>query len=186
MTTETVAIAEWRALDRDGRDQCRLVRSDGGWMLVGHARFGEAEGRSRLDYVIRCDAEWHTQGADVSGVYREKPVALCIKRSDNDWVLNDLPQPDVEGAVDIDLGFTPATNLMPLRRLCEVGRMQARAAWLRDPESGLQPLNQAYTRERGGLVRYEAEQTGFQTELKVSSDGFVTLYPGYWEAQTSP
>ena len=186
MIAETVATAEWRALDREGRDQCRLVRSEGGWMLIGHARYSDGPVRARLNYVIRCGNDWLTQSADVTGTFHEQPVALRIKRDGDGWTLNDKAQPGVLGAVDIDFGFTPATNLMPLRRLCEVGRMQARAAWLRDPGSDLQPLNQAYTRERGGLVRYEAEQTGFQTELKVASDGFVTLYPGFWNRQNAP
>lgn len=185
MTAETVATAEWRALDREGRDRCRLVRSGAGWMLIGHARFADGQGRSYLDYVIRCDGDWFTQSADVTGTFREQPVALRLLRKGDDWTLNDVPQPAVEGAVDVDLGFTPATNLMPLRRLCEVGRMQARAAWLCEPDGALRPLCQAYTRERGGLVSYAAEQTEFQTELKVSDDGFVALYPGFWERQAT-
>jgi hypothetical protein len=90
------------------------------------------------------------------------------------------------GARDIDLGFTPATNLMPLRRLPDVGRMATRAAWLREPGGGLTVLDQSYTRERGHLVSYHAEQTGFSTQLKVGPHGFITLYPGFWEADHAP
>ena len=34
-----------------------------------------------------------------------------------DWKLNDVPVPELAHCVDLDLGFTPATNLMQLRRL---------------------------------------------------------------------
>ncbi|MDJ0821924.1 MAG: putative glycolipid-binding domain-containing protein [Paracoccaceae bacterium] len=181
MSGETIATAHWRALDREGEDTCRLSRLDNGWMLVGHARFRDAQGRAALDYVIRCGADWLTQSADITGSHAGAEVALRLARNGADWVMNDTPQPQVAGAEDIDLRFTPATNLMPLRRLPEVGRLVTRAAWLRLPGPRLDALTQSYTRERGGLVGYVAEETDFSTQLSVDEHGFVTLYPGLWE-----
>ena len=182
MTANTVAKAHWRALDRAGEDTCSLSRLDFGWMLVGHARYQDGPVWSALDYVIRCDTGWLTTSADITGMHGDTEVALNITRRGQDWTLNDMHQPQVFGAVDIDLGFTPATNLMPLRRLPEVGSINARAAWLPSPLSALQPLNQRYTRERGNLVHYHADQTGFQTHLKVAPSGFVLFYPGFWDS----
>ncbi len=182
MTAETVARAQWRALDRDGEDSCRLVALPGGWMLVGHARFRDGTGWAALDYVVRLDAGWLTQGADVTGTHGEAEIALRLVREGTQWWLNDTLCPQVEGATDVDFGFTPATNLMPLRRLPEVGRLDARAAWLRLPGPLLDPLNQTYTRERGGFVHYAAAETGFETHLSVDAAGFVTRYPGLWDA----
>ena len=179
--TETVATARWRALDRDGEDKCRLVRANGGWMLVGHARFRDAIGWAALDYVLRCDADWRTQSCDVTGTQGGGEVALRLHRDGAGWRLNDHPQPQLDGCTDVDLGFTPATNLMPVRRLPEVGRIDARAAWLRLPGPMLDPLDQTSTRERGGYVRYAALQSDFETHLEVDPDGFVLLYPGLWE-----
>lgn len=186
MTAATIATARWRALDRDGTDTCRLTRLPSGWMLVGHARFRGNGDWSALDYVIRCDGDWHTTSADITGMHGDAEIALHVAHGPGGWTLNDTPQPQVDGATDIDLGFTPATNLMPLRRLPEIGRLTTRAAWLRDPDVGLAPLDQSYTRERGGLVHYHADQTAFDTQLKVDPHGFVTLYPGFWEADHAP
>ncbi len=186
MTARTVATLHWRALDRSGEDSCRLSQLPSGWMLVGHARFGIDGDWSALDYVVRCDTDWHTTSADISGLHGGDKIALHVLHLGNDWTVNDAPQPQLAGAVDIDLGFTPATNLMPLRRLPDIGRMTVRAAWLRSPDLPLEPLDQTYTRARGGLVHYTAAQTGYQTQLKVNEHGFVTLYPDLWEADHAP
>ncbi len=183
MTGTTIAEIRWRALDREGHDSCRLVRQDGGWMLIGHARFREAEGASALDYVVRCGPEWETLGAHVTGLWRDGRVAINLAREGDVWMLSGQRQPGLDGARDIDFGFTPATNLMPLRRLPEIGGIDATAAWLRDPGSVPVRLDQRYVRGRGGLVHYVARQTGFETDLLVASSGFVTRYPGLWEAE---
>lgn len=182
MTGETVATIHWRALDRDGEDKCRLARLGKGWMLVGHARFRDAQGWAALDYVIRTGADWRTSSADITGEHGGVPVALRLARGAGGWTLNGALRPDLAEAEDIDLGFTPATNLMPLNRLPEVGRLETTAAWLRFPGPQVDPLHQCYTRERGGLVHYTAVETGFDSHLAVDAHGFVTLYPGHWEA----
>ena len=179
MTGETLATVHWRALAREGEDKCRLARVGEGWMLVGHARFRDAAGFAALDYVVRLDAGWLTRSADISGTYGDETVGWRIV-NDGVWWLNDVPQPQVEGACEVDLSFTPATNLMPLRRLPEVGRLELRAAWFRLPGGVLEPLDQSSRRERGGLVQYAAA-SGFETQLVVGEDGFVRTYPGLWE-----
>ncbi len=181
MTGETVATMQWRALDRDGEDKCRLARLDAGWMLVGHARFRDALGWAALDYVIRCDENWHTASTDITGDYGGEAVALRFQRDGTDWTLNGEPQPHLAKADDIDLSFSPASNMMPLRRLPEVGRLETVSVWIRFPGPDVSPLSQTYTRERGGLVRYAAVESDFETHLKVDEQGFVTRYPGLWE-----
>lgn len=184
MPGQTIATADWRALDRVGEDSCRLARSTGGWLLVGHARFHDDDGFAALDYVVRCDNDWHTLSADVSGTHEDKTISLALHRKDEDWILNNVPQPQVSGAMDVDLSFTPATNLMPLRRL-QAGTEQdlrARAAWLLYPSCELAPLDQVYA-VKGKEVSYKARQTSYKTRLTVDDSGFVTLYPGLWEGE---
>ena len=182
MSGQTVTTAHWRALDRDGEDRCRLARMARGWMLVGHARFRDGTGWAALDYVLRCDEDWHTLSCDVTGTQGGGDVALRLERKGADWRLNDEPRPALAGALDVDLGFTPATNLMPVRRLPEVGALTGRAAWLRVPGPLLDPLHQTYRRERGGYIHYAARETGYSTHLAVDEHGFVLDYPGLWEA----
>lgn len=176
----------WRALDREGEDKCRLARTKGGWMLVGHARFRDGQGWAALDYVVRLDEDWRSLGADISGEHGGESIGWRLGRDATGWRLNDAPLPGLEAATDVDLGFTPATNTMPLRRLPEVGRLDCTAAWLRLPGPKVTALTQSYTRERGGMVRYSARESGYETHLAVDPHGFVTLYPGLWERVSAP
>ena len=183
MSGQTIATAHWRALDREGEDKCRLAKVDHGWLLVGHARFRDEDGFAALDYVVRCDEGWHTLSADVAGSHAEKRIKLALHREGEDWIMNDQVQPQVKGAQDVDLSFTPATNLMPLRRLKD-GITEMRAAWLRYPACELAALDQIYTRDADeGTITYSAAQTGYATDLKVDPSGFVTLYPEAWEGE---
>ena len=148
-------------------------------MLVGHARFRDATGWATLDYVVRCDLAWVTQSCDVTGTQGGGGVSLRLQRKDADWCLNDVWQPALAGCDAVALGFTPATTLMPVRRLPDVGVLRTRAAWLRLPGPLLDPLEQSYTRERGGFVR--CETCGAEARhLEVDSAGFVMRYPGAW------
>lgn len=186
MTGQTIATCHWRALDREGDDTCSLAHADHGWLLIGHTRFRDDAGFAALDYVVRCDEGWHTLSADVAGLHEGREVSLRIVHDKDFWSLNGTPQPEVSQARDIDLSFTPATNLMPLRRLRACGQnvLQMQAAWLRYPQVALHPLDQTYGTEAGG-VAYVAEQTGFTTRLGVDDHGFVTHYPGLWEGEVT-
>jgi hypothetical protein len=62
------------------------------------------------------------------------------------WSLNGRVVPGLDGCVDLDFGFTPATNLVPARRVAlEVGQdADVPVAWLEVPDGTLTPLHQRY------------------------------------------
>ena len=95
--------------------------------------------------------------------------------------------PELAGALDVDLGFTPATNTLPIRRLAlAVGESApVRSAWLRFPEFRLEPLEQTYTRETDQSFRYRALVDGepFIARLDTDAFGRVLRYEGLWEAE---
>lgn len=188
MSGHTIATAHWRALDREGEDTCRLSQVDHGWCLIGHARFRDTDGFTALDYVVRCDPSWLSLGADVAGRHGAQDVSIKLERRDDHWVLNDEEQPQVRGASDVDLAFTPATNLMPLRRLLKTAdkALTTCSAWLTFPAWDLRRLDQSYDAgEALETVNYAAEQTEYATQLCFDRSGFVTLYPGLWEGEVT-
>jgi hypothetical protein len=97
------------------------------------------------------------------------------------------PLSEVAGALDVDLGFTPATNTLPIRRLAlAVGESApVRSCWLRFPELRLEPLEQTYTRESEQTFRYQALVDGepFMARLDTDAHGRVLRYEGLWEAE---
>lgn len=107
--------------------------------------------------------------------------------SDHRWRLNGRECPVVAGCIDIDLAFSPSTNMLPIRRLDLAIGLEAkvRAAWLRFPSFTLEPLEQLYRRIDTIAYHYESAGGTFATELQVSEAGFITLYPDIWQVEAS-
>jgi hypothetical protein len=103
------------------------------------------------------------------------------------WELNGAAQPQAAGCIDLDLNFSPATNLLPIRRLdLGIGQSaEVKAAWLRFPGFELQPLQQRYHRLDAATYRYESAGGSFTADLQVDRHGFVTRYGEYWLAEAS-
>jgi len=183
MTKESIL---WRALYWPGHEACSLYRLNAEWRLEGTAVFLH-EGRTcRLTYLIACDAVWQTRSAVVSGSVGEQDIDFeIIVDAYHRWQVNGVMKPSVEGCIDIDLNFSPSTNLLPVRRLnLEVGaRREVKAAWLRFPSFELEPLPQAYERIDDFKYRYSSRGGSFTTDLTVNKVGFVTVYPQLWEVE---
>ncbi|MGH7331717.1 MAG: putative glycolipid-binding domain-containing protein [Candidatus Rokuibacteriota bacterium] len=176
----------WRRLDQPGHESARLTSGPGSGRLAGTAVFIHDHQPCRLDYVIECDARWHTSSGRVAGwVGRETVEIELAVDGDGQWRLNGTTCPGVTGCIDLDLNFSPSTNLLPIRRLgLAVGQeASVRAAWLRFPGFTLEPLEQRYRRLDGETYRHESAGGRFVTELHVDTAGFVTTYPGIWTVQ---
>jgi hypothetical protein len=178
----------WRRLDGRGREEARVEQTAGGWRLTGQLETEEASVHARLRYVIDCDPNWRTRRAAVTGSASGVEVRFEFTADGaGHWMLNGAPLPLVEGALDIDLGFTPATNLLPIRRLNLELRERAmvRTAWLRFPELRVDELEQWYQREAAQVFRYEALVDGERFEARLDTDEFgrVLSYEGLWEAE---
>jgi uncharacterized protein len=153
------------------------------------AVFQDEGGPTALRYSVGCDSEWRSTEATVEGWCGVRAVAVRIRRSsDGTWTLNGAPCASVTGCIDLDLSFTPATNLLPLRRLNLAVNQSAevRSAWLEWPEAKLTRLVQRYARRSVTEYDYEADlpdTAKFRGRLRVESGGWVTDYAGLWQAE---
>ena len=183
----------WRRLDLPGHETAVLRPGPHGWQLSGVAVFAESERPCRLEYEIACDARWFTRECSLNGYIGATPVNLVVIRSSSGtWTVDGAPSTSLNACEDIDLGFSPATNLLPIRRLgLAVGASAAvRAAWIRFPDLTTEVLEQVYTRLSPERYLYESAGGAFRRELIVDAIGFVSEYPGLWRAEaragTSP
>lgn len=181
-----LATARWQRLDGPGHDQCRLIAEPGGFMLYGHARFTESGAEAALDYVVRCDAGWATTGADIGGVMAGREVGWKITRDPGGgWRLNGRAVAGLDDCLDLDLGFTPATNLLPLRRLGLLprGRAALAAAWFLPGAGGgrLLRLEQSYDARGAGQVAYRSDQ--FAARIEVHETGLPRRYGDLWDGR---
>ncbi|HVR43718.1 MAG TPA: putative glycolipid-binding domain-containing protein [Thermoanaerobaculia bacterium] len=184
---ETHSIV-WRRLDRPGHEAARIEASGEGWRLAGTAVLAADALPCRLDYSIELDAGFVTRAVRVTGWIGTRAIDLAIAADGaGSWSLGGSPAPEVTGCLDIDLGFSPSTNLLPIRRLglAEGEEASVRAAWLPFPSLRLEPLEQRYRRIGPRRWRYESRDGAFVRELTVDRAGFPTLYPGLWQAEAA-
>ena len=176
----------WTRIDVQGRETAELVQTVGGWQLAGQATFEHEGGRADLTYDIRCNADWVTESATVFGTVGGRTIDIELLRNHaGEWAVNGSKVWEVTGCDDIDLNFSPSTNMLPVRRLkLSVGESAAvRAAWLRFPSFALEPFEQTYTRTAEDRYVYESAGGEFRRELTVDGAGFVLDYPGIWRAE---
>ena len=146
-----------------------------------------AVGAAALHYRVDANAGWQTVRCTVSGWGPAGALSFLAERSmTGGWAIDGTPRPDLAACTDIDLGFTPATNTVAIRRLAldEGAAADAVALWLREDDWTVQPMTQGYART--GPTAYDYSSDGFSARLQVSPDGLVTDYPGGWVAETPP
>ncbi|MEM1065866.1 MAG: putative glycolipid-binding domain-containing protein [Pseudomonadota bacterium] len=175
---------QWRGFDPPGTESCEISERRTGWRFVGRA-VTTGDWPARLSYAISLSSHWVTRAVRIIGTVGEDVIDLTITRSSaGHWAMNGTPHPALEGANDIDLGFSPATNTCAIRRLgpaLDTARATT-AAWLDPTDWALKPLRQTYTQTGPNTWAYRSPTTGYSTQLTVNNDGFVTDYPGLWVA----
>ncbi|MFI7407836.1 putative glycolipid-binding domain-containing protein [Streptomyces sp. NPDC049627] len=94
------------------------------------------------------------------------------------WTADGERLPEVDGALDCDLGLCPLTNTMPVLRhgLHQApGERAFLMAWVSVPDLTVQPSRQTYTHLGLGRVRYASGD--FRSELELDAEGCVVDYP---------
>jgi len=176
----------WRRVDRPGHESARVSPGAAGWELAGTAVFAHEGKACGFNYTIACDREWRTKSADVVGWLGADAVRVnALVGEDGRWRVDGVDIPEIAGCVDVDLNFSPSTNLLPIRRLdLAVGEeKEVRAAWLRFPSFRFEPLEQTYRRLAESRYVYRSAGGRFERELDVDGNGFVLRYPGFWEVE---
>jgi uncharacterized protein len=178
----------WRRLDVRGREDARVEHTASGWRLSGELEVVEGDFEGRLRYAIECDPEWRTRSALVEAESGSASMRFALAADGaGQWTRDGAPLLELSGALDVDLGFTPMTNTLPIRRLgLALGQSApVRSAWLRFPELRLEALEQTYTREAEQVFRYHALVDGepFVARLDTDVFGRVVRYEGLWELE---
>ncbi len=100
------------------------------------------------------------------------------------WLVDGVPDPRLDGCLDVDLESSAVTNTLPVHRLgLPPGRThQAPAAFVRAQDLGVQRIEQEYRfRERTPgslLLDYASATFDFACVLTLDAAGLVLDYPG--------
>jgi hypothetical protein len=204
MSTLPVSLF-WQRKDTTGAEHA-LVDARRGLYARGHQLAVDPIAYS-CRYELQTDPTWATARLDVSaegaGWVRSVRLELAAGR----WRVTATEQGDLDaaltaagharaglpgmedpdllyGAFDVDLGGSPLTNTLPIRRLdlakAENGvAHRLSVAWVLLPSLEVVQADQIYTALGDGKVRYAGET--FSADLTIDDDGFVVDYPGLAE-----
>jgi hypothetical protein len=175
MTTRRVT---WRRDDEAPADElCTMTVRDGGLSLIGTVLGADAGRPVRTEYKVFADGAGLTTAVHVRHLRGFEQRALTITRdSKGNWTVDGTPVRELRGCTDIDLGCSPATNTLPIRRLrLAVGSSHTiKAAWVRFPELDVVLAAQTYTRLDEFTYGYGSG--AFEAELTVDDADLVTSY----------
>jgi hypothetical protein len=147
-----------------------------------------ATGRSTLygaHYVIQADKSFRTRLVRMH--YVGGPTLHVITDGKGNWqdVISGGSIAELEGCLDVDIGVTPSTNTLPIRRLMleQGSSADIRIAYVPLPDQIEKPFlprpaAQRYTCITAGhLYRYDGLFRNFSADLEVDRNGLVIDYP---------
>lgn len=178
----------WRSLIDGSLDRCSLTLRPEGPELRGEVVTLIDNGPVQITYLVVGGPEWETTHVEVT--WREgtsiRELVLDVD-AEKRWWQEGREIESVRGCIDVDLGITPATNALPIRRLnlAEGEEREVTAAWVLFPELKVEPLEQTYTRLTEERYRYESNKGSFKADIDVDDAGLVTWYEEGWIRVTS-
>lgn len=177
----TVRRVTWRRVDEVQTDEhATMTVRDGGLSLVGTVIGAENGVPHRVEYRVMADGAGLTTAVHVRDLRGFEQRSLALERSPKGaWTVNGILDPALRGCTDVDLGCTPATNALPIRRLrLGFGNSKTiQAALVRFPELVVERATQTYTRLDESTYRYESG--AFAAEIVADDDGLVAGYAGW-------
>ena len=156
---------------------CRYeIYTDDAWATARVEATVEGPGFVRQTRLERAAGRWRVTATEQGDMDAALLVAGQKRTS----------QPGVEDpslltdAVDVDLGYSPLTNTLPIRRLNLLGAVgttcTVEVAWVLVPSLEVIAGQQTYTVLADDQIRYASDS--FTADLTVDAQGYVVHYPG--------
>ncbi len=179
-----MAMVRWQDWEGHGLEHCFCRENAEGLVLEGVVA-GTRLGAYGGHYIVRTDPLFRTREVRVK--YVGGPSLHVESDGEGNW--RDMIAPKtlsaLDGCLDVDVGITPATNTLPIKRL-KLRAEESRGivvAYVPLPDQvkgDFLPLRaeQRYTcLERERRYRYEGLFRAFTAELEIDAAGLVLDYP---------
>src|SRR5215211_4211554 len=174
----------WQRIDSPGCEWCALEQDSVGWRLQGVVLTEAATAPVLVHYAVALSTDWSTRMVEIAMRSGAAPRPRTLKLTvapDQHWQIEREPAPDpaiplddpaaLHGLIDVDLGFSPVTNTLPIRRLdLAIGEaVELTAAWVRFPELTIEPLPQIFFFQAEDGIRDESRGGAFVAEIEVDN-----------------
>jgi uncharacterized protein len=171
----------WQVAETAGFEAAWL-RLDGLALRASGQAAGQLPEPYLLTYELHTDDRGATTRLEVTAALAGAQRRLDLRREHGSWTVNGEGRPDLAGALDCDLGFSPATNTMPVIRHGlhrGPGAERFLMAWVEVPTLRVIASEQAYAHlglEPGG-ARVRFTSGSYTRDLLLDRDGLVINYP---------
>jgi uncharacterized protein len=142
---------------------CRYeLSTDESWATTRFTATVEGAGWLRTVRMERAAGRWRVTTAEQGQLDAHEPG---------------IEDPDrLADVLDIDLGGSPLTNTLPLKRLRLTGTATVAAAWVLPPSLAVVRAEQTYTVLSKNRVRCASDS--FEADIELDEHGYVRDYPG--------
>jgi hypothetical protein len=184
MPTERNVV--WSPWDEPGFEHLRLTTADDQILGDGIILNVGKDGPLRLQYRVRCDADWRVLEVAVNRLDSNKHE-IALRTDGNGHWSNESGNfiSALDGCFGVDISATPFTNTLAIRQLKlkpgESGELAV--VFIAVPQLEVTQSRQRYTclelNSRGGSYRFEDHGLfeGFTADLEVDAGGLVLDYP---------
>lgn len=173
----------WKNLHNNGLEFCQYF-IENELKIRGHVIYYDENSPMIINYSVDCDSEGQTSLVEINQKTNHSNQTIVLQRDINNcWFKDSIEIKAVNGLVDIDIGVTPSTNTLPIRRL-KLGKNESKifqSIWVRFPDMSILPLEQKYTRIEDKIYVYESLKSGYKAEIEVDEYGIVQSYESEWQ-----
>jgi hypothetical protein len=179
--SERLRTVAWTKDDPPGMELAEVRLSESALAASGVA-IGSAPAPYRLDYSLVADKGFVTAGLRVEARGEGLHNTIDLWRSEEGrWRVDGRDLPELDDALDCDLGLSPLTNSMPVLRhglLAGTGSVELLMAWVSVPDLSVHASPQRYTGLGDRIVRFDSLDDPFTADITFGENGLVLDCPG--------
>ena len=179
----TLRRVVWRrVMDDCSFEDCVVTSSPDGFGIAGRIIAAEADAPLVMSYDVACDRSWSAQSVTIEQRLNDTPRRLTLARAGQGWLVNGVHDARLDGCAEPDLGLTPSTNALAIRRLgLAIGRRaEITCAWVKFPALSIEPSVQRYERLADRDYRYTNVASGFTAIVTVDELALPVSYERIW------
>jgi hypothetical protein len=171
-----------RIMDEGSFEACAVTALADGYGIGGNIIIAQDGAPLTVSYDIRCDRGWSAESVAIDQVLGAHARHLSLTRRGTGWLVNDKADPQLDGCAEPDLGLTPSTNALAIRRLkLAIGQAaQITCAWVKFPALTVESSWQRYERLAERVYRYTNVDSGFTAIVTVDEMALPVSYERIW------
>jgi uncharacterized protein len=181
--SRTIRRVIWRRnLDDHSFEECVVASAPAGVVIIGHVTAAQDGAPLIVRYELVCNRAWSARSGAIKQRLGDVTLSLTVERAGDGWLVDGIQDAALDGCVELDLGLTPSTNALAIRRLgLAIGQAaEIKCAWVKFPVLSVEPSLQRYERLGERDYRYTNVASGFTARVTVDELALPVDYERIW------